>query len=270
VDEVEDDRDGDVAAGGLGGDPVDLMVVAVDEGDPGALVLGVAAGGLVEDRGDDVGGGVGDADGEPLVPGDRSRGPAWGGRLLVGGGGPVDGVGGDDVAGLAYLGGDGVDGADLGHALAVAFLSSGQPGGQLAAGRGLGGGLAQPIGAHDHARGVGGQDQHVPVGDLGGAALGVEVVHVDGGPQGQLLQLPTAQPDSGEPGHRVDGRVERAPAGLDRGQAPLPVRVLLRRQVECRVGRVRVALVGGAVGQPGHRHLAKQRGQRPGVPPFHP
>jgi hypothetical protein len=83
VDEVDDDGDGDVAAGGLGGDPVDLVVVAVDEGDPGALALGVAAGGLVEDRGDDVGGGVGDADGEPLVPGDRSRGPAWGGRRLA-------------------------------------------------------------------------------------------------------------------------------------------------------------------------------------------
>src|ERR1035441_8606554 len=43
VDEVDDDRDGDAAAGGPGGDGLDLRVVAVDQDEPFALVTGVAA-----------------------------------------------------------------------------------------------------------------------------------------------------------------------------------------------------------------------------------
>ena len=48
VDEVDDDRDGDAAGRGLGGDGLDLGVVAVDQDDPFALVAGVAAFRLVE------------------------------------------------------------------------------------------------------------------------------------------------------------------------------------------------------------------------------
>ena len=63
VDQVDDDRDGDAAAGGLGGDGLDLRVVAVDQDDPFALVTGVAALCLIERRGDDGGDVVGDRGG---------------------------------------------------------------------------------------------------------------------------------------------------------------------------------------------------------------
>ena len=68
VDEVDDDRDRDAAPGGLGGDGLDLGVVAVDEDGPFALVLRVAALGLVEGGGDDGGDVVGDRCGQPLAP----------------------------------------------------------------------------------------------------------------------------------------------------------------------------------------------------------
>ena len=68
VDEVDDDRDGDAAAAGLGGHGLDLGVVAVDEDGPFALVLRVAAFGLVEGGGDDGGDVVGDRGGQPLAP----------------------------------------------------------------------------------------------------------------------------------------------------------------------------------------------------------
>ena len=56
---------------GLGGDGLDLRVVAVDQDDPFALVLRVAAFGLVEGGGDDGGDVVGDRGGQPLAPGLR-------------------------------------------------------------------------------------------------------------------------------------------------------------------------------------------------------
>ena len=60
VDEVDDDRGGDVAGGGLRCDGLDLRVVAIDEDDPFALVSRVAAVGLAEGGGDDSGDVVGD------------------------------------------------------------------------------------------------------------------------------------------------------------------------------------------------------------------
>ena len=42
MDEVDDQVDADAAGVGLGGDPVDLVVVAVDQDDPAPLVLRVA------------------------------------------------------------------------------------------------------------------------------------------------------------------------------------------------------------------------------------
>ena len=50
VHEVDDDRDLDLAFVGLELDPLDLVVGAVDQRDPGAAVFGVAPLGFVEDR----------------------------------------------------------------------------------------------------------------------------------------------------------------------------------------------------------------------------
>ena len=63
VDEVDQDRDLTSRRGGLGGDHVDLVVVAVHQRDPGPGVAGVAALGLVEQGGD----GLGAADGDLAV-----------------------------------------------------------------------------------------------------------------------------------------------------------------------------------------------------------
>jgi hypothetical protein len=75
MDEVDHDADGDAPGGGLGADGVDLLAVAVYQGDPGPLMGRVAALGLVEHRGDDGGDVVGDAGGQPLARHDRA-GPA--------------------------------------------------------------------------------------------------------------------------------------------------------------------------------------------------
>ena len=48
VDEVDEDCHRHGAGGGLPGDPVDLVVVPVDERDPGSLVAWVAPSGFVE------------------------------------------------------------------------------------------------------------------------------------------------------------------------------------------------------------------------------
>jgi hypothetical protein len=84
VHDVDHDRDGEVAGAGLGADPVDLVTVAVHQGDPGPFLVGVAAGGLVEPGTDHLGGVLGDADGQPFaVCGRRGQGfAAW---LVVGG-----------------------------------------------------------------------------------------------------------------------------------------------------------------------------------------
>src|SRR6266508_3203370 len=127
----------------------------------------------------------------------------------------VAGGGGDDVGGGPHHGGRVVDSADLGHALAVALLAFGQAGGQLAAGRGLGGGLPKRLGAHDDALGVAGQHQHVGIGALLWCAGGVEVLDVGRGAHGQLLCLALAQQHPGGPLHRLHSGAERAAGGLD-------------------------------------------------------
>jgi hypothetical protein len=84
VDEVADHGDGDVAAGGLGGDRVDLLPVAVHQGDPGTAVRGVAALRLAEGSGEDGGDVIGDRGGQPL-PGRPGTAGAALSRSLPGG-----------------------------------------------------------------------------------------------------------------------------------------------------------------------------------------
>src|SRR5664280_1955002 len=79
VDEVDDGGHGDAPGGGLVTDGVDLLAVAVDQGDPGPLMVGVAPLGFVEHAGDDGRDVVGDAGGQPLAGHHRAR-PA---RLLA-------------------------------------------------------------------------------------------------------------------------------------------------------------------------------------------
>jgi hypothetical protein len=115
VDEVaEDGHVVDAASGGFGVDPVDLVVVAIDQRDPGPRVGGVAAVGIVEEVADDGGGVVGDAGGQPFVRRDRCLDRS-----------SIVGAAGEDVVGAAHDGFGVVDGADLGQAFAVSFLPSG-------------------------------------------------------------------------------------------------------------------------------------------------
>src|SRR5450756_3074658 len=74
-----------------------------------------------------------------------------------------------------------VDGAQFGHAFAVALLALGQPGRQLGGGLrgGAGGGRAQRLGAHHDALAVGREGQHVArIGGRRQLAGGVEIVEV--------------------------------------------------------------------------------------------
>ncbi len=112
--EIEQDRYIDVAIVGFGFDPCDLVGVAVHQRDPGALVDGVSALGFVEDAADHFGGIVDNAGGEPLVS-RLGRGRAF-----------VRVRGCDHVVWAADAGRSVVYGADLGHALSIAFLALGQ------------------------------------------------------------------------------------------------------------------------------------------------
>lgn len=89
VDEVDQDGDRHSALACFGGDAVDLVVVPVHEGDPGAGVARVPAPGLVEDLPDDTGRILHHACRQPLV------GCGWCGCLP----GAVFGAGGHDVIG---------------------------------------------------------------------------------------------------------------------------------------------------------------------------
>ena len=64
MNEVDQDRDRDAAGRGLVLDLLDLVVVPVGQRDPGPGTGGVAASGLVEQRGDGLGGPAGDIGGE--------------------------------------------------------------------------------------------------------------------------------------------------------------------------------------------------------------
>jgi hypothetical protein len=115
MDEVHENRDRGGARVRLGLDPVDLVVVAVDERDPGPSVGGVAPAGLVEELADDRRGVLDHTRGQPLALRLRSRrrGLTLGVCL------------GQDVARRARGGRCVVDGADLRDPFAVALLALG-------------------------------------------------------------------------------------------------------------------------------------------------
>ena len=222
-------------ARGLGLDLADLVVVTVDERDPGARVVAIAALRLVEDVRDDLGRAIDDAGSQPLALGDR--GPGRGGPLVVGGGQHVDRG--------ARRGRRVVDGADLGQSLAVALLALGQTRSELglAAGRRLGGRRAQRVMAHHDAVAVTGQHQHVAVVGRGALALGVEGVEVDRRAVGEVLDLALSDALAGRPLDRLHSVIERPARRLHGRQPAQPVRVLL-------AGRFRRASAGHRLTRP--------------------
>jgi hypothetical protein len=151
VHEVDHDRHVHAARPGFGADPSELVVVAVDQRDPGAVLVGVATLGLVEDLTDHPGGVHGDAGDQPFAPRPWSGAAGWVGLVRCG----------QDLAWGSGDRGAVVDAADLGEPLAVALLSFGQTGCQLAAGGGLGGGRPQRRRSHHHALAVTRQHQHL-------------------------------------------------------------------------------------------------------------
>src|ERR1035437_4759040 len=208
VDEVDDDRDGDAAAGGLGGYGLDLGVVPVDQDDPFPLVTGVAALGLIERGGDDGGDVVGDRGGQPLVPGLRFPRlspllPLAGLRfllLLL----PFLRGGADDLVRGPRGRGGVVDAGDLAHPLAAVLLPGRQPGGEpaLRGCRGLRGRRAQRPRQHDDALAVEGQDQRPALWRRLHDPLQVKGLHMRGSPAAHVLQLPFPYPHAGRAGDR--------------------------------------------------------------------
>lgn len=142
--EVDHDRHVHAARLGFDADPSELVVVAVDQRDPGAVLVGVATGGLVEHLADHPGGVGGDAGDQPFAPRPWSGAAGLVGLVRCG----------QDLAWGSGDWGAVVDAADLGEPLAVALLPFGQAGCQLTAGGGLGGGRPQRLGSQHHALAV--------------------------------------------------------------------------------------------------------------------
>ena len=116
--EVDHDGEGDPSGGSFGFDAVDLVVVAIDEGDPGPAVgRGRGAAASSKTLGDHLGGVVDHAGGDPFVLG------SWGWRCGSGGIGRRH-----DVFGAAGDRGDVVDGSDFGEPFSGSFLAFGKAG----------------------------------------------------------------------------------------------------------------------------------------------
>lgn len=160
-------------------------------------------------------------------------------------------------------GGQVVDGADLGHAFAVAFLSFGQPGGQLGGARGrcFGGGGPQRLGAHDDAFAVAGQHEHITVLACCVGTGGVELVEVGCCSLGKVFNLAFAELLSAGPSDGVDRVVEGTACGLDGGETAEPVGVALVGKVQRRVGEMQVGVPASAVGETFHFYVSEHRGQ---------
>ena len=152
MNDIDQDRNLQLALLGVCLDPVDLVVVAVHERDPDALVVGVAALRFVEQVGHDRRGVLDHAGGQPLALrlGRRHR-------LLLGAG--------EYVLGRARRGRHVVYGTDLGDPLAIALLAAREPGLELRRGslRRLGGRWAQRARSHHDPLAIGRDHQHVVI-----------------------------------------------------------------------------------------------------------
>jgi hypothetical protein len=194
-----------ISLSGLDADPLDLVVGAVNERDPGALVFGVASVCLLEYVLDDGSGVMQDAGAQPLVFSDRSRG------------GVMFALVGEDVCRAARRGRGVVDRADLSHPLAKSLLAAGQPSVRSGPGPSRLGGRAQSVGTDHDPFAVGREHQHLAgVGALRAPGL-IEVLKVDGGQLRELLHLAAAQPLPRRALNRVHRVLEAATGGLQRG-----------------------------------------------------
>jgi hypothetical protein len=170
-----------VAAFGFGADGVELVAGAVDEHHPAALPGGVTAGRFGEHLGDDLGGGGGDAGGQPLALSYRASVRRW---RRLGGAGRAAGHG-DDVSGLT-LGWDGViDRTDGGHPFTPELFPTGEPGGQFGSpGGGLErrvafGALPQRLRSHHDALRVRREHQQIGIRPRPGLTRSREVIHIN-------------------------------------------------------------------------------------------
>ena len=99
--------------------------------------------------------------------------------------------------------------------------------------------------------------------------LGVELLEVDRGADGQLLDLPLAERQPGAFANLAGGMLKRAGRGLDRRKAPDPVRRTLHRHVQHAIGDIQILLAALTVRQPVHRHLPEHARQRTAVIALH-
>ncbi len=195
VHEVDHDRDRHAAVACFGVAAVDLVVVAIHQGDPTPLVGRIAPVRLVERLRHDLGRVVGHGSDQPLRV---RRGPWWASAwsFLV--------AAGEGGCWCARRGGGVSDGTDLRHPLAVALLPFGQAGGELPAGLGRCGARRCPqrLGPHDDALAVTAAHERITGRARLPWPLGVELADVAGGPSGERLHHTLAQP---LPGGALDG-----------------------------------------------------------------
>ena len=98
----------------------------------------------------------------------------------------------------------------------------------------------------------------------------VEVLEVDRGDLGELLDLAFAELLPARPLDPADGVLEAPASGLHGSQLPQPVGVTLNRQVQRRISRMQVAVSGRAVRHPRDRHLPEHRPQHTPMIVFDP
>ena len=237
---------------------VDLVAVAVDDGDPGPGVFGVAAVRLGAGVLDDLGGGPADRGEQRLAF--RVRPGRWLRRVPAAGAGRAE-QGGQDVIRRAGRGRDVGDGGQLGGALAGLAQVSGVVGpavffrGLRPRGCGLRGGGPRRSWQHGARRPVAGQQQPGLLRARLRQPGGVERPEITGRADRELPGLAFAQRDRAL---GADLR-RRLAEGHDRGRLRRPLlhpgRVgVARCPVQLRVLRVQVLLPLLAVGDPGRAH----------------